>query len=348
MKNLLLIAVAGLAALAPISSANSFQGQGPDNRTCTFTLSPGTGTIEYDPFRETSTNLLEVMITVTRTNDVGGAHADTVDIYFRNTTDPELEGVMVIPTSVTGSGTAEGLNQDIFFDLTEMAPNIPLPLNTMSPPLPGVLRWAYSGNNVGSDIFTIMATVEIPLNSEFDASTMFFFDVEGGCNGTGGNPGGQYTGPLIVPGGIQLNITVLSALRATYVGSPLDFGEVGDLAVAGPPVSGEINVQSSDIYQVSMITLNDYRMTYPGGIVAQDLQSLDYQVDYLGQTGSRGVSWGTKQCVRAGVATGVRSPIVVTLLEGGDDEVPSPDYIDYIIITYTPQIDTPIGSACGS
>lgn len=343
MKNLLLIAVAALAALAPISAVQA------QARSCIFTVMPGVGTVQYDPFQQLTTSIVPVTIQFTRINDAGGAKAAMVDLVLTSD-DPELVGLEVIPTGVVGAGTAEGLNQNIFYDPSNTAPAIPsasMVVNN-SPPPPDVLRWTYTGNNPASDTFTVTANVVIPPGTEFSTSTSFMFDVEGGCNGTGGGP--QFFGPVDVPNGLTLNIEVLSALRATYVGPALDFGEVGDLADtdALPTRNGNIRVHSSDIYQVSMVTQNDYRLTYPGGMVANDQQSLEYSVSYLGESGSEAAAWPTQQCVRAGVATGVQSPISVTLLEGGDDEVPSPNYIDYLIITYTPQINLPAGMSCGT
>ena len=212
-----------------------------------------------------------------------------------------------------------------------------------------MLRWAYTGNNEASDVFTINFTVIVPANIDLTASASLLFDIEYGCDGTGGGP--QFSERATAPNAYSIAIHVKSALQATYVGTALDFGEVGDKTTAEvltapatfstPALGNHVRILSSGPYKVELSSQNGFRLTYPGGNPATAIQSLKYKALFLGQTmfnGSAGFIATT--CARAGVplAEADLLPIRATLLEGGDGKQVAPDYKDVITVTVSPLV----------
>jgi hypothetical protein len=320
-------------------------------RQCLVTAVSAPQTAQYDPFNPTALQVNNVVITFTRSNGPGGAKPSTIDMYVQATT-PAANGTQLIPISVVGAGTATGLGQNIFYNNPGAVPNITVPLGTS--PVPGVLRWDYSGNNAASDVFVVTFNVILPANLDLTASQSLIFNIEYGCNGTGGGP--PFSERATAPNAFTLNINVLSALQASFVGPALDFGEVGQLTDADPdPVkNANVRVASSGPYSVELTSQNGYRMTYSGGNPATETQNLRYELTFLGQTRSPTLTPGTaitRTCVRAGLGNpplngGVLLPISATLLEGGTDETPSPNYIDVLTVTVAPLASTVVGNAC--
>lgn len=323
-------------------------------RRCLVTAQSTPAVANYDPFNPTALNVNNVSITFTRSNGPGGAKPSTIDLYVQ-ATNSDANGTQLIPTSVVGAGTATGLNQNIFYNNPGTVPNITVPLG--GTPVPGVLRWDYSGNNAASDVFTVNFTVQLPANLNLTASTSLVFNIEYGCNGTGGGP--PFSERATAPNAFTININVLSALQASFVGPALDFGEVGDKTdtdVTTTPITrlGNVRVASSGPYSVSMTSQNGYRMTYGGGNPATETQNLRYETTFLGQTRSPTNSPGTaitRTCVRAGLGSpplsgGVLLPVQVRILEGGNDEVPAATYQDNLIVTVSPLAATTPGVTC--
>jgi hypothetical protein len=313
-------------------------------RQCLVTAQSTPAVANYDPFNPTALTINNLAISFTRANGPGGAKPSTIDMYIKAQTSA-ANGTQLIPISVVGAGSATGLNQNIFYNTPGAVPNITVPLpNT---PIAGVLRWDYSGNNAASDIFTVTFNVILPPNLDLNASTSLIFDIEYGCNGTGGGP--PFSERATAPNAFTLSIHVLSALQASYVGANLDFGEVGDkttpvvlLAPATystPATGNNIRVASSGPYKVEMTSQNIYRLTFPGGNPATALQSLKYKALFLGQTVTNATPTFTAvTCARAGVPAAEADflPIRATLLEGGDGKQLSPDYKDVITVTVSP------------
>ncbi|HET9638405.1 MAG TPA: hypothetical protein VFP12_04285 [Allosphingosinicella sp.] len=323
-------------------------------RRCLITAQSSPAVANYDPFNPTALSINSVAITFTRTNTAGGAHPDTIDMYIKAQTSA-ANGMQMIPVSVVGSGSATGLNQNIFYDTPGVYPNITVPLGTT--PVPGVLRWDFSGNNIASNTFTVTFNLVLPANLDLNASSNINFDIEYGCNGTGGGP--QFSERATAPNAFTLSVKVLSALQATYVGANLDFGEVGDKTTADvllapstfstPPTGNNIRVLSSGPYKVEMTSQNAYRLTFPGGNPATAVQRLSYKALFLGQTVSNAAPTFTAvTCARAGVPAAQADllPIRATLLEGGDGKQLSPDYKDVITVTVSPLAVGPVGVDC--
>lgn len=161
--------------------------------------------------------------------------------------------------------------------------------------------------------------------------------------------------PTKLTNAVQINVNVLSALQASYVGPALEFGEIGTKSstqVASDP--GFIRVASSGPYSVEMQSEKGYRLSYPGGSTSVANQAIGYQANLLGQTRSSANPSTVRQvCSRAGLAgtapsQGIRIPLTVTLLEGGQGKLPAPIYQDNLIVTITPLLDPQSGMVCGA
>lgn len=329
-----LAAAAGL--LAPPAEAQV--------RRCLVTATSAASVAEYDPFAPGGINITNVAITFTRGNGPGGAKPAILDMFVKAQTSA-ANGIQLIPTSVVGAGTPSGLNQNIFFDTPGPTPNITTPLSAS--PAAGVLRWAFTGNNDASDVFTINFTVVVPANIDLTASASLLFDIEYGCDGTGGGP--PFSERNVAPNAYTLAIHVKSALQATYVGANLDFGEVGDkttvevltapVTYSTPATGNNIRILSSGPYRVEVASQNAFRLTFPGGNPGTALQSLKYKALFLGQTMSNASpTFAATTCLRAGVPAAQADllPIRATLLEGGDGKQVAPDYKDVITVTVSP------------
>ena len=321
-------------------------------RRCLVTAQSAPAAVSYDPFNPTALSVSNLAVTFTRSNGPGGAKPSTIDMYVQ-ATNSDANGMQLIPINVVGAGSATGLNQNIFYNNPGTVPNITVPLG--GSPVPGVLRWDYSGNNAASDVFTVTFNVIFPANLNLTASTSLNFNIEYGCNGTGGGP--PFSERATAPNAFTINITVLSALQASFVGPALNFNEVGDKTdtdVTTTPIirNGNIRVASSGPYNISMTSQQNYRMSYSGGNPATETQNLRYETTFLGQvrdpTNTSAIS---VTCTRAGLgspplAGGVLLPVSVKLLEGGVDEVPSAAYQDNLIVTVSPLIATTPGVTC--
>lgn len=165
--------------------------------------------------------------------------------------------------------------------------------------------------------------------------------------------------PTKLTNAVQINVNVLSALQASYVGPALEFGEIGtksstQVASDPGPRTGFIRVASSGPYSVEMRSEKGYRLSYPGGSTSVANQAIGYQANLLGQTRSPANPATVLQvCSRAGLAgtapsQGIRIPLTVTLLEGGQGKLPAPIYQDNLIVTITPLLDPQSGMVCGA
>lgn len=347
----LFVAVAAMVAAA-ITSPSGALGQA---RRCLVTATSPPAVASYDPFNPSALSVNAVQITFVRSNGPGGEKPMTLDFYIHSS-NPATNGIQMIPISVVGAGTPAGLSQNIFYGPSATQPVITIPLGVT--PVPGVMRWDYNGNNAASDVFTVTFNLTFPPNLNLNASTILSFDIEYGCNGTGGGP--QFSERATAPNAFTLQINVKSGLQASYIGPALAFGEVGDKTDAQAtlldPAAGlsRIRVASSGPYTIEMTSQNGYRMTYPGGNPALENQNLRYTATFLGSTGSP-ASPGpiTRTCTVAGLGSpplsaGRDHPLTVQLQEGGLDgtpEVPG-NYQDILTFTVTPLVAGSPGLAC--
>ena len=323
------------------------------------TVSGGSVTAIYDPFNPSGSTIANTTIILQRLNISGSPRTNTINFYFDSATTGlngvQVNGVSILPNGGTGSGSlGGGAGQNLFFSSNESPPL----LSPTGSPVPNrTAFFNFSGNAVGNDSFRLTANVILPPNLDTSAGATIPLNLRYSCiHGQGGNATvetGSRSNALI------LNVTVLSALQASYVGPVLDFGEVGDkttVQVQGAPGtytrSGDIRVASSGAYEISMTSTNNYRLTFPGGNPSTPGQSLAYNATLLGIT-RNGVSGGpavgqtaiTKTCAKAGVG-GILLPVSVRLTEGGNLKTPAPAYTDFLNVTVTPQIAAVAGSAC--
>jgi hypothetical protein len=342
------------AAAAFIGAAMLLASPAEAQRRCLVTAQSVPAVANYDPFNPTALTINNLAITFTRANGPGGAKPSTIDMYVKAQTSA-ANGTQLIPITVVGAGSATGLNQNIFYNTPGAVPNITVPLpNT---PVAGVLRWDYSGNNAASDVFVVTFNVILPANLDLSASSNIIFDIEYGCNGTGGGP--PFSERNTAPNAFTLSVKVLSALQATFVGPHLNFGEVGtkttaEVLLAPATYSTDslpnnyVRVLSSGPYKIEMTSQNGYRLTFADPNIAA--QRLNYKARFLGQTVSNAAPTFTAvTCARAGVPASEedRLPIRATLLEGGDGKQVAV-YTDVLTVTVSPLAVGPVGVDCPS
>jgi hypothetical protein len=334
-------ALLGLAIAAGISPGAAFA----VGKCGLTTVSGGTANLTYDPFNGTTTSINLTGVQLSRVNGAGGEKTANLEFYVKGTTAAQ-NGTVLIPISATGSGSGGPTGSNIFFGTNQSPPTLNISAGS---PAPGVFRWSFTGNNAASDIFTLNLTLQLPANLNLNAGSTLPFDIVYSCNGTGG--GGPFTDTGTVSNAIVVNVIVLSGLQASYVGTNLDFGEVGNLTtaqvLAAPatyttPTTNYIRVASSGPYKVDVASQNNYKLTFAGGSLGNANQTLAYKGLFLGQTRTTASpTFTTVTCVRAGTdaAAGIL-PIRATLLEGGQGKTPASVYSDTITVTVTPLLST--------
>jgi spore coat protein U-like protein len=202
-------------------------------------------------------------------------------------------------------------------------------------PVDGTVFHAF-GASSAPDTVALPFVVTIPPGLDLEAGEPIVFDVVYVCLGSGLN---SVLTPATLRQAITININVLSALQASYVGPALDFGEIGGVNNTQAPsrtVGGAIRVASTGPYSVTMNSANGYRMTFPGGNPDIANQSIRYSARLLGQIRDSGrLNFNLVTCSRAGVA-GQNLAVAATLQEGGQGKAPSPNYRDTLTVTVTP------------
>ncbi len=332
----LAMAVAGIAGVAQAATCGI---------TGTATASGGV----YDPFNPVPVAPASITLNLTRINPAGGGKTNVVNFYLKSSS-AAADGITIVPTSVVVTGSVTGLNQNIFYNFAAAPPTIAP--TTLSPiPPNNFLKIEFTGDNLASDTAMVTFQITVPPSLNLNASTTLPFNAEFACSTTGGGPPTQQTGSL--PNAVTFPITVLSALQASFAGTALDFGEIGTvttLQVTGAPGSyrtnptNHVRVQSSGPYQVQLSSLNAFRLKHPSGILANAVETVGYNLKFLGQnknfgnSGTPGQTVITQTCARAGVGASFEDTLGIqgTLLEGGQGKTPSPTYSDTLTVTVTP------------
>ena len=332
-------AIFGVAAL--IAATGSTQAVAA---TCGITGSASASPVDYDPFGQSDLIVTQVELVLTRVNGAGGEKTDTVNFYLKSNS-PGADGTEIIPRSAVGSINTEGLNLDIFYDFNEAAPAVSP--TTLSPN--GAMRFLkvdFTGNNKDSDSVRILFDIRLPANLDLTAINELPFDAFFGCSTTGGGGPTQQSGSI--SNAITFPINVLSALQATYAGTALDFGEIGDVTdadVAGSPAAyvtppvNYVRVQSSGPYSIELTSQNNYTLTPGASGTADPLQRVDYRLKFLGQERDTANSSPIDYiCPRAGVGIAAEDRLYLQaqLGEGGAGKLPSPDYRDLLTVTIAP------------
>jgi hypothetical protein len=334
------IAFAALAGLAGAFIAAPAAAQSFD---CGITGNATAQAAIYDPFNPSGLGSTMVTLNMTRLNPSGGGKTSDVGFYLTGQ-GPETDNTIVTPLSVIGQANIYGTGQNIFYNFGSPGPLIDLSSTT---PV-GYVIINFTGNNAASDTVQVTFNIELPGNLDIAASQTLDFDVNFKCKGTGGGPPFEDEGTI--PNAVSFPIKVLSGLQASYSGHILDFGEVGDKTdadIAGDQLtytkSGWVNVRSSGPYSLDMESLNDYRMTYPGGNLADPDQRLLYTATFAGQmVNNASPTFTTVICQRAGLDV-KQIPLTVELNEGGETKAPSTDYQDIISITVAPLVAETVG-----
>lgn len=298
-------AVAGGLAIAMPAAA----------QTCGLSGSSATSLGNYDPFNPVAISNATVALNLTRYADAQ-KKTQQVDFYF---------------TKPAGSPAYQIIynGQNVLYEEPGYAGAPTLVANNEPP---GSVNVNFGGTSQ-PDTLTRNFIITIPPGVDLSAGDPIRFDIRYVCQGTGGL--GSVNSPSIIRNAITLNVNVLSALQASYVGSALDFGEIGDkdtLEVLATPLirNGAIRVASSGPYTVAMTSANNFRLTAPGA------STIDYEAKFLGQTRSNAdPAFVTTTCVRAGIG-GQNLPISATLKEGGQTKIPAPNYADQLTVTVTP------------
>lgn len=333
-----------LRALIAITVALGL-GTAAQAQTCGINGSSIAAPTLYDPFNPSGLATTTITLQLRRVNTSGGGDTRIVNFYLK-APNPTADGTSIVATSVTGSVSALGLNQNIFYNYNATPPVV-TPTTLTPSASQRFLQINFTGNNAGSDTATVVFNVTLPQNLDLNATQNLAFDAFFGCNIQGGKDNGlQQTGSF--SNAVVFPITVLSALQATYAGTALDFGEVGDKTTADvlgapatytTPSTNHVAVRSSGPYKVDLTSQNSYKMTFPGGNLATANQVLNYNLRFLGQTmNAASPTFNTVTCLRAGVpaASADQLPVVATLKEGGIGKLVSPTYKDILTVTVTP------------
>ena len=218
----------------------------------------------------------------------------------------------------------------------------------------GEIRYNF-GNLFSSDVSApLNLRVTVPPGSDLSAGEPIILDILYICSGELGI--GSVTTPMRDTASVRINVNTVSALQAFYAGSALDFGEVGDLTTAAvlaapdrytTPSANSLRVRSSGPFEVRMRSQNDFRLTYPGGNLADPAQAIRYSARFLGQEITSNASFGTRTCARAGITGAAGTlPLRATLKEGGATKTPAPNYGDTISITFTPVVTASAATNC--
>ena len=218
----------------------------------------------------------------------------------------------------------------------------------------GEIRYDF-GNLFATDLSTpLNLRVTVPPGTDLSAGEPIVLDMLYICSGEGGML--SVPVPVRETAAIRINVNTVSALQAYYAGSVLDFGEIGDAtsaAVLAAPdryttaATNSLRVRSSGPFEVRMRSQNDFKLTYPGGNLADAAQTIRYSARFLGQDISSNAGFAARTCARAGIAGAAGMlPLRATLQEGGTGKTPAPNYADTISITFTPIITASSATNC--
>lgn len=346
-KNLkTLAAVVGFAAAGVATGA---QAQTTPNQ-CGITGSAGVATsIVYDPFNPTGLQDAIVTIPLTRENYTGGGDTRIVNFYLKEV-NGRADGTKIYPTSVTGAVNVDGIGLNIFYGSSDNPPYI-MPIDVLPSTTNRFLKINFTGNNAGSDTAQATFRITLPPLADLEAVRELAFDAHFSCNIQGGKFNGAYDADGYIPNAIKFPIKILSALRASYQGTALDFGEIGQVTTAQAQThvisNNYVRVESSGAYSVEMKSDNGYLLKKPDATTPLD--QIGYKIKFLGQ--ERSFTSGpnipiTKTCSRAGLDGAKSLAIEATLMEGGEGKNPSDTYSDYLTVTLTPLIYGATGGTC--
>lgn len=343
-----------LAVAMGLAGATLATGAQAQTNTCGVTgVSATPATVVYDPFNPSGLATTSIVMNMTRVNSSGGGDTRIVNFFLRanSLTGTAADGMTIVPKSVDAKALIDGVGLNIFYNYNLPDPVLQ-PIDLLPTSANRFLKINFTGNNTGSDTAAVTFDVSFPANLDLEAVQSLSFDVEYYCNIQGGQSNGA-TDSGTISNAVTFPVTVLSALRASYVGSDLDFGEIGE--VPAIPLTakrtnvGNVRVQSSGAFRVQLTSANGYKLEKPGA--ANDNDRVAYKIKFLGdERDPDTVTEINHTCKRAGLATeGQLMPIQGTLIEGGAGKNPSPTYSDTLTVTITPLIyNTVTADICSS
>lgn len=343
-SHLKLFAAGALAALlgwaAPVQAA-----------TCGITGSATAQPATYDPFNPQPFASTTITLSMLRIDPPGANGGKTAIVnFYLKAHDTTADGTQIIPTAVAVQGNYAGLGLNIFYNFNAAAPVLQ-PTDSTNPTAGNrFMKIEFTGNNAASNPATVTFTVNLPANLNLNTSTNLPFDAIYSCTTTGGGGPTDQTGQIT--NAVTFPITVLSALQASFVGTALDFGEIGAITDAQAPTANTgtnnyVRVQSSGVYTVELRSQNAFRLKHPTGSLANASERVDYKLKAFGSFYDNtstptlnGVAF-TKTCTRAGIGAANEDRIYLqgTLEQGGAGKTPSlgGNYSDTLTVTITPQ-----------
>ena len=331
------------AVVLMIAGANGAYAQS----NCGVTGSGGSTSIQYDPFASSGLQSVDIPLTLTRVTAGGGKK--TQEAYFV-LTKPAGSPAYQVQATVPGGGTYF----DVLYDSNAVPSNLPAISNIQT----GQIAVQFGGA-AQPDTLQINLRVTVPANVDLIAGGLIQFGIRYVCKGTGGL--NDVLTPIDSAAAISINVNVLSALRASFVGTALDFGELAQVSDAQASTvktspSNHVRVQSSGPYTVSLGVMPGDAQPFvltPGGASTTDTsQQIRYSVRFLGQTRSpTSTSAITQTCARAGIGDAIedRLPVQSTLIDGGATKAISPIYSENLVVTITPLVAGSVAPTdCGS
>lgn len=345
-----------VAATMAISTAHA--AQPPASSGCGISGSATASPQAYDPFNASGLQVTNVTLTLARINGGGGEKTDIVNFYLADDSG-RSNGVQVIPRTTAVSGQVLGLGTDIFYGTNETPPTVS---PTSIDPSAGnaFLKIIFTGNNKDSDTAVVNFDVIIPAETGLQAGNGdLFFTAKFGCSTTGGGQQTQQTGQLSDT--VKFPIRVMSALRATYTGAALDFGEIGNIdntAALSTKTSANnyIRVESTGPYKVSWTSANNYRLLNQNYTLANatGAELIGYKLGFMGRfTTANNAAADQRTCPSAGLKLAYEDKLYMqaTLTQGGKLKTPSlaKNYSDQLTITIEPLVyNVPAGTDCSA
>ncbi len=351
LRNLLagMLGMAACTALAPSAKA----------ATCGITGSATASPATYDPFNAAGLTVTNVSLTLRRINGGGGEKTDIVNFYLVDETG-HSNGVQIIPRTTAVAGQVLGLGYDVFYGTDEPARPVVSPTSLDPSDTNRFLKIIFTGNNKDSDTAVVNFDVIVPAETSFAANNgTLSFTASFGCSTTGGGQQTQQTG--LLANTISFPIKVQSALRATYSGAALDFGEIGNVDAAAAPSTktpdvNYIRVESTGPYKVTWTSANAYRLlnqNYTLG-TAGPAELIKYKLGFMGTSANNASPTPTpRTCPSAGLKAAFEDKLRLqaTLEEAGKGKTPSGTriYSDEITVTIEPlAYNAPSGTDCSA
>lgn len=334
MRSVQMVRAALLGVVGTCAAAMSTEAvAAPPSGSCGITgTAAAPGTLSYDPFSASLQQVFNIPLTLTRYAD-GSKKTQQVNFVFIQPPGSPAYQILYNGTNVLYTEGNTGVHPTI---------------NSQDP---GEINVNFGGTTQ-PDSITLPGTFSIivPPNVDLNAGDPITFDILYVCKGTGGLQDVDTRTRL--DDVITVQVNVLSALQASFVGTALDFGEIGDIDnVAAPTVdtgnSNYVRVQSSGAYTVSLASENAFRLRHPTGSLSTPAETVRYNLDFLGRnlnytnTPTPNAVAFTQNCARAGVPASEADLLYLTatLEEGGQGKTPSlgGQYRDTLTVTITPQ-----------